>query len=699
MNRPLVFVAVSLMAGIWAAAALNINPFISLSALIFFAGIYFFKRKDILILALFAALGAMLFGCRHNLFPSNHIRNIDVKNASGTEVVIDDVPRESEKRVYFNADVRKVYFKDYALENVEGRARVSVEKKMGGNFEYGDVLEIKGSIRQPSPPRNEGGFNYGEFLEKKGIYHVIYAKDYNTEKKGEDIKNYFVYYSLKVKKRLLDIIYSSLPRGEAKILDGIMLGNQKAIPDDIYDKFKITGTVHILAVSGMNVGLIALFIFFVLKLFRVKRKAAAAVTMVFVAVFAVITGADASIVRASIMAFVMLTAVIIERDADVMNSLAAAAFIILIFSPSDLFDVSFQLSFLATFGLIYMTTWAMEFFRNIPKPLAVVVVTTITAQVFLVPVLVNVFNQFSLISVIANIFIVPLSSLITILGFVMWAAGTISAETSRVFGASIWALVKAMLFIIDWLSKIPYAAVSIRGLPAVFILFYFLFFLTLPHSDIDLKIRKISLKACAGIFLFAWAVLHLLYPAAAGKYYVISARGVDSVFLNTKGNSKILFLGYGDYKDTFAVKNTAVPFLRHKGINNIDFLVLYSLKNSENIKILRRNFAVKRVLRDEGSYKSNFVVDGKTVMHTGRYKAEVKAENDTFIFTKLLTRGLSQRQGAEIYACFYSKEKLLKTARKNKIFINSLNRKWPLKLKNENIYDAGQNGMAVEKFE
>jgi competence protein ComEC len=423
----------------------------------------------------------------------------------------------------------------------------------------------------------------------------------------------------------------------------------------------------------MNVGLISFFVFLLLKLCRVRKKAAAVVTMIFITVFAVVTGAGASIVRATVMAYAVLLGIILERDTEVMNSLAVAALAILLFNPLDLLDIGFQMSFLATFGIIYFSEYSKKLGDGMPEWLSVTLFTTISAQVFLLPVMANTFHQVSLISVLANLFIVPLSGLISILGFVMWLFGSFIAPLARVFGASIWALINAMGFFVDIFASVPYASVSVKSLPDAAVLFYSVFFLILPHRDIDAHYKFITLKEILGGGLAVFFLLRLLLPGGGAGIYALAAKDMNAVFIKTPDNKKVLIIGCDDYEKSAGTRNVIVPFLRQAGVNNIDSLIMFSVKNPENVSMLKRNFRVGQEAADEKLYGKSFYskIGRHASMDMDPYGARLEHEKGVFIFTKLLAGRAVEARGAVIYSCFFSMASLGTAMRDNTCVVNS----------------------------
>ncbi len=700
LNRPIFFVCLFYMAGIFAAAIAPISWLVSLlillAALIIYLLFFLHKDKaDFLVFILFFMLGMLCYSMYTAYFPPNHISKYIAKNGNNinaVDVVVGEDPAIADNRVYFSADIINAYGDNKKIENLSGKIRVTIEEKLGTGIEYGDVLNIKGVLREPGGIKNAGEFDYKKYLENRKIYYTIYAKQDNVLKIGKKTGNYLYYFSYRIKHRLVDIMYSSIPFDEAKILDGIMLGNERRIPYEVYDRFNTTGTVHILAVSGLKVGLIALFVFLVLKAARVNRKISALVTVIIITVFTIITGMAASAVRATIMSYAVLLCLAMERDADVFASIAAAAMVILLVKPVDLFDIGFQLSFLATFGLIYCNKYFMGFFKFMPEYAAEPLAITLTAQIFLVPPLAYTFHMISLVSLIANFFIVPLTSLIIMIGLVMWSFGTVSMWAARVFGASIWLIVKSMMFIVNFLASVPFAAISVKTFNPGFVVFYYIFFLILPHSDIDIKLRKISLKAVLGFALLAWAGIHIIYGGSDFKFYGLDTRGINAAFVKTQDNKKILMIcGAANARaesGLYSLRNTVIPFLKHEGVNTIDYLILLSA--GKNTEYINKNFRVMKTIYGHGIMLEKLGENTDIEINTNG--VNINYNGRRIIFARHFDSGFRYEQNAVIYLCSLPGESLVLPAGDSIYFVNSNG----LKFSNEKEPGANWAGHMID---
>jgi len=242
-----------------------------------------------------------------------------------------------------------------------------------------------------------------------------------------------------------------LPPVSAGLLGGLVLGSRTALPPDVQQAFRAAGVFHVLAVSGFNVALLAGAVWVLTRAAGGGRRTAAASGIVAVLGFAAVVGAEPSVVRATIMAVLVLAAVLLDREASVTNSLALAALIILAARPGDLLDPGFQLSFAATAGIVV---------SPIPRGgLAGALAVSLAAQLAIVPVALVHFNQLSTIGIVANLAAVPLAGAATVLGLlavVAAAGGDVAA--AAVFGA-VWPLLLLLRAVAALAAAVPGAVI------------------------------------------------------------------------------------------------------------------------------------------------------------------------------------------------------------------------------------------------
>ncbi len=708
MNKPFIFLFLSFASGIFFSEHI-ISGFIIITMLFIISIINFKNNKTIIFFILFFLLGFLYSIYKINYLPENHIKKLHYYTNGNFTIHITEMVEETEDKIYFNGNIISIENEKQKITNIHGKIRVTIAKNLGIKVRYGDIVKINGILHTHIQPKSKDDFNYKEFLKYKSIYNTLYAKEKDVAVVGNKTPNYFLKFSYEVKEKLTYIIYSSLPEEEAKVLEGIMLGNYKVLPEEINNYFKRTGTAHILAVSGMNVGIIALLIFLILKLLYFSRKISALITLIFISVFAAITGADPSIIRATFMAYVVLIGYIIEYDSDLSNSLAVAGFFILLINPFELFSVSFQLSFLATFGIIYYGGYISKNFPDYPKWLSEILFTTITSQIFIIPVMANTFHQVSIISVVANFFIVPVSSVITILGFVLWISGIISLKISVLLGASIWILIKLMIFIVKILSSIPFAAISVKSMNFIFLFLYYLFFIILPHNDIDIFIKKLSLKkAIAGIIVILF-IFHLCIPEKNSYIYFPETKKIGTIFVKTQNNIKILLIGCDGTTQLKEISNKIILYLKKQGINILDYLILYSINNKQNYEIIKNNFYVRNILSDRYfddknvgfiANNSNFNIDKNINLSFYNNYLEMNLNNKIIIFSGYLNDELLNSKDTIIFSCCYDIKKLQTVKlQENTIIINSSIIKNYYRIKTpEKLWDINKDGEKMIYF-
>lgn len=348
-------------------------------------------------------------------------------------------------------------------------------------FRYGDEIEISGLLKEPekfSPASSGGnetsGFDWPAYLAKDGIYYeMFYPKiDFVSSSGGSKIKkNLFG-----AKEKFLSAISKAVPSPNSEFLGGITIGARKDLPKDIQDDFKKAGVAHIVALSGYNIAIVAesimLALAFLPRYFSVGGGTAGII------LFAVMTGASSTVMRASVMALISLGAKATGRIYTASWALFVAGFFMIFQNPKILrFDLSFQLSFLATLGLICLSSSAQNKLKFIPEKfkLREIFSATVSAQIFVLPLLVYKTGMVSLVSLLANFMILPFIPITMFFGFLTGISGMISYSLSLPFGWIAYALSQYELWIIGVFAKLPLAFVSVPKFSWVFLILIYAF--------------------------------------------------------------------------------------------------------------------------------------------------------------------------------------------------------------------------------
>ena len=237
---------------------------------------------------------------------------------------------------------------------------------------YGKHLTLTGMLRQPDTQRNPGGFDYRAYLARQNVSGIIYHQGLLNigEQSGFPPLRWIETLRLQTE-RIIDNAYSGLETPptnalHAKLLKGILLGKRSDVPSETLDIFRNSGTFHVLAVSGLHVGLVAMFCYLGLSTFRrIPKKAVYLLTILAVLIYACLVGFRPSVFRASLMAILFLFGKIIDRETDIFNILAVAALALLFINPMQLWDVGFQLSFVAVASIVYLVPKMEKPFRKL----------------------------------------------------------------------------------------------------------------------------------------------------------------------------------------------------------------------------------------------------------------------------------------------------------------------------------------------
>lgn len=336
--------------------------------------------------------------------------------------------------------------------------------------QFGDKLSVTGSLQIPqnfSLP-GQGGFDYIQYLKNKDIRTVMYSPKIKDDKElalgfGTRFKISLYGKLFKIKELFENAVNHSLPEPYAAYTNGILLGSRQDIPQSIKDAFSRTSTSHILAISGYNITIIAEALLAVLVLVM-RRRRAFWISVIVILLFTILTGASASVVRAAIMGLLLLFANGYGRLYDARNGITLAAGLMVFLNPFILvFDIGFQLSFLAVLGLIYFYPVLESRAKKLPEiaGLKESLLMTISAQMLVFPLIIYYFNQFSLVSLPANILVLPLMPLTMLSGFLTGTGGLIFAPLGRAVGLFAWGLGSYQLEVIKWLGSLSFASITI----------------------------------------------------------------------------------------------------------------------------------------------------------------------------------------------------------------------------------------------
>jgi competence protein ComEC len=443
----------------------------------FFLAIFCFllKIKKLVILGfcfVFAVLGIWHYQSAMEKISNNDFKKYNDKE--GFIALFGKVNKEADIREKsINLEIKS----DYILINnkkikVSGKVLVTASRYPAYN--YGDELEITGELKTPMVFE---GFNYKDFLAKDGIFSVMYFPE--VKKIGDKKGNFLLTEILFFKDRIRQSIYENLSPPQSSLLGALILGDQRRMPDWFREKLNITGISHVTSVSGMHVAILSAILMEFLLGIGFWRSQAFYITCIFLILFILMVGFPASAIRAGIMGGLFLFAQKIGRKSTAFRSIVFAAVFILIANPLLLrFDVSFQLSFLAVVGLIFLDPILKKFIKIIPEKeffnLRTMISMTFSAQIFTLPILIYNFGQISLIAPLTNILILPFIPLLTISGFLVGIIGIFSQTVAYFFSFPCWLILTYMVKTIDWLSNFSFSSLKLENVSLIWLVVFYL---------------------------------------------------------------------------------------------------------------------------------------------------------------------------------------------------------------------------------
>lgn len=371
---------------------------------------------------------------------------------------INDEPERLIDNQRLTLQVKEIRVPGYALFTDE---KVLITTNLYPEFEYGDLVLIEGKLQSP---KNFKDFDYINYLAKDSIFFLSYypeikeisAEDFFEKpiSKPESLKVSLFNKIFKVKRIFEESIERVITEPNAAFIKGILLGSRENIPQDLKESFNKTGTTHILAISGYNITIIGLYVS-ALFMFFIRRQIAFWFTVLGIALFAVLTGASPSVIRAAIMGILVLAAYREGRFYNMTNAVVFTGAIMIALNPKILrFDVGFQLSFMATLGLIYLAPLIKEKLKFLPEFLNFKenFSATVSAQAFVLPLILYYFKNFSLVSLPANILILPVIPITMFFGFVSGISGLIWPRLGELFGLIAWLFSEYIILVVKLFS-------------------------------------------------------------------------------------------------------------------------------------------------------------------------------------------------------------------------------------------------------
>jgi competence protein ComEC len=461
-----------------------------------------------------------------------------------------------------------------------GRGLLQVTAQMSPDQKppaYGDELLLSAPLRSPQRAGNPGEFCYASYLLRRGIGGVVYVEEGDLTILTEGGGKVLVRWALALRDRFISLWREVLPPTQAEVLIAMATGQREDLSPEIELDFTRTGLGHLLAVSGVHVGLVGAFVLLLGRIFRLPQPLGQLLALGAIFFYVLAIGPRASAWRALFMVVGAIGGLLLHRRADGLNLWALAALILLFINPLQWGEVGFQLSFAATWALICLTS-------QLTGPLPAAMAASAAAQLGTWPLMVYHFQQLALAGLLANPLAIPLAGLILGMGLLLGFMGQVWLPAALPLS---WCLVKLMdvfLWLARTLAKLPLYFEPAQP-PALLVVGYYVLLVwvwkqerkLLPHNIGNGPIRRRKLAAVLLVLsLFLWARVIDLYRRELVVTFLDVGQG-DAALLEFPGRVRVLIDGGGRPEhlagDYDVGRDTLLPYFRRRGIKYLDVVI------------------------------------------------------------------------------------------------------------------------------
>ncbi len=442
-------------------------------------------------------------------------------------------------------------------DQVRGKLYVTVPLLQATGVTQGQEIAIAGVLYKPKPASNPGGFDFQKYLARDGCFTGLRGRTIE----GLRPNDRWDWWMIRQKIIRSQIDWLGSPEGQ--LVSSMVLGSRVVdLPFDIKDQFTRVGLSHALAASGFQVSLILSVVLALLNRFSTTVQVIAGVTALLI--FLGLTGLEPSVLRAVIMGFGLLIGLANKRSVKPLGGLLLAAIILLIFNPMWIWDLGFQLSFLATMGLQVTAPPLVKSLDWLPSVFTSVIAVPIAAYIWTLPLQLYSFGVLSPYSILVNVMVTPLISIISIGGVISAFLALISPIAGS---ASAWLLhypTYAMLTIIDFFCKLPGNSIAVGTISAfLVVILYGLICLPWLRPKLQPYSWAIGLVAVALVFIPAW------YVKANSLQITLLATLRDPILV-IQDHGRIALVNSGDES---TASSTVLPFLQKEGVNQLDWAI------------------------------------------------------------------------------------------------------------------------------
>lgn len=491
------------------------------------------------------------------LFCPPDLPDLPVQKLSGT--VSEIASHEKYTSFFLNTDSNNAYLQ-----------RIQVYTSFAPDITDGYQVTITSRLLRPGGARNPGEFDFAAYLADQSVF---YRASLQRPDQLQILAPGFPGLWARCRSEIKADLQTCLPLREALLMQAMLLGEKDSLETDLYEQFQKIGLVHWFAVSGLHVGFILLLCSGLSVLLRLGSNGRLCLSLIVMFLYAALIGWPISVRRAVIMGTLAMVAWYTGRRQELTNSLGMAGVLILLINPADLFRISFQLSFVATWGIIALFP-ALKAYFHVTSKLGEIVLVPLCAEISVLPLTLYYFNVFSLVSLLSNVLLTYILAAVLLLGF----CGLLGSFFLGMVGGWFWwaagALLEAVLKISDFFHNLPGAWWWVGTPSPIWIM---VFYAGLLYIYLSLRAAWPLKRISAGVAVLLLWMLAVSLPAgffANGQLEItfIDVGQGDAILLKSPEGYFMLVDGGGSH--TYNVgERILFPYLVHQGVRRLDWVI------------------------------------------------------------------------------------------------------------------------------
>ncbi len=465
----------------------------------------------------------------------------------------------------------KVFLKAYAVNDRRvkyGSVLLNSEKLK--EFKNGDLVALELELKEPPLPLNPGGFSYNEYLKKKGVYLQGWnPKNIRLIKSGKSIKNIII----RVKKSFLSNINYLFKKEQAAFIKAILLGEREYLSYEQERLLRDSGASHLLAISGLHMGILILTFSFILFRICSRRRTALYLLSFFTLIYIIIVGAAVSIIRAAVLALLFLWSDEFQREGDFLNIISLSLIINLLLAPMALFTVSLQLSYILVLALFYLTPLLS---RILPTFLAV----SLSAQLASLAITAYYFNEYAFIALATNLWVIPFITILLPLLLIILLLSFIIINFISSFVVAAELGIELLFKGLRIMTLIQGRSLVLAKPKQLITVSYYILLFILPHifkeRQIFLNTKKIKHWRIIVPLLLVVITSSFFFNSVPDNLeinYLAVGQG-DGIFIQFPGGKNMLIDTGPPGSEGRNVEYSIISYLNYLGINSIDYLMI-----------------------------------------------------------------------------------------------------------------------------